>query len=177
MKLISTIKIFHLLLQRCYDYVRVRDSGSQESVKCDDNAIESKKRSKSCNISSHFLENDEEVLDRKSVGEKDDLQSLDRSDSLGTNSSKTESVPDREADSLNSIFVTASSSDVNSASNRRSVGERTISAQKSSTQLKVSSRGTESIAMDLSYGAEVVEVLNLYNIERIYEGGIKKDTS
>jgi hypothetical protein len=123
---------------------------------------------------SHCLEVKNEVDDGQPAEHEGSSESLDGS-SLHAHTSGIQSVPHRDTDSRNTSFVTAASSDVNTANNHRCSGGQTGPMQKATTQPKVYCSSTESIAIDMLYGAELAEILKLYNIQRITASGIEED--
>jgi hypothetical protein len=106
------------------------------------------------------------------------LISLDGS-SLGAHASGTQSVPHRsnhDADFHNNTsFITAASSDVNTGNNQRFIEGQISPTQEKTTQTKVYGGSTESMAIDMLYGAELAEILKLYNIQRINTSGVEEE--
>lgn len=127
---------------------------------------------------SHKLEIKNEVVDGQLAEDGGNLQSLD-GNSLGAHASETQPVrhrSNREAAShQNTSFVTAASSDVNTAINQHFMEGQTTSTQEANAQPKVCGGSTESIAIDMLYGAELAEILKLYNIQRIHTSGIGEE--
>jgi hypothetical protein len=119
-----------------------------------------------------------EVVDDQPVVDEGSLQSLDGI-SLGAHASKSQSVlhrSNRDADfNNNNSFVTAASSDAHTADNQRFIKGQTSPTQETTTQPKVYCSSTESIEMDMPYGAELAEILNLYNVQRINASGMEKE--
>jgi hypothetical protein len=106
------------------------------------------------------------------------LQSPDGS-SHSAHASGTQSVPhrshrDADFDSSTS-FITAASSDVNTENNQRFIEGQISPTQERTTQTKVYGGSTESIAIDMLYGAELAEILKLYNIQHISTSGIEEE--
>lgn len=127
---------------------------------------------------SHKLEIKNEVVDGQHAEDGGHLQSLD-GNSLGAHASETQPVlhrSNRDAASRNNTsFVTAASSDVNTANNQHFMEGQTTPTQEANAQPKVCGGSTESIAIDMLYGAELAEILKLYNIQRINASGVEEE--